>query len=149
MIGLMLAYAAAITSLGLAVATWVPRLGRVITVSVMAYILVAIGWPLLLEVLKPLPISWAIPFYGEPNRDGLCLASPFFGIYVTTEWAARPWFSYRSYSTWGFGQVLADEDPCWPLIWIAVYSAIALILVFATLRTFDRCLGRVPESRRM
>jgi ABC-type transport system involved in multi-copper enzyme maturation permease subunit len=147
MLGLMLAYAAAITSLGLAAATWIPRLGRVITLSVMTYILAAVGWPLFLVGLTNLPALRATPLYGERNWDGLHLASPFFGIYVTTEWAARPWFSYRSYSTWGFGQVLADEDPSWPLIWIAVYSAIALILVFVTLRTFDRCLGRVPESR--
>jgi ABC-type transport system involved in multi-copper enzyme maturation permease subunit len=146
MIGLMLAYAAAITSLGLAVATWVPRLGRVITASVMSYILVAVGWPLLLAVLPTLPVLESIPFIRDRDWDGLYLASPFFGIYATTEWAARPWFSYRSYYTWGFGQVLADEDPSWPLIWIAVYSAIALILVFATLRTFDRCLGRVKGS---
>ena len=45
----------------------------------------------------------------------------------------------------GFGRPLAHEDPSWPLIWIGVYSAIALILVFATLRTFDRCLGRVKD----
>ena len=55
MIGLILAYAAAITSLGLAVATWIPRLGRVITMSVMAYVLVALGWPLVLQVLPNLP----------------------------------------------------------------------------------------------
>jgi hypothetical protein len=35
------------------------------------------------------------------------------------------------------------------LIWIGVYSALALILAFATLRTFDRCLGRMPEARRV
>ena len=35
MIGLILAYAAAITSAGLALATWVPRLGRVISINVL------------------------------------------------------------------------------------------------------------------
>jgi ABC-type transport system involved in multi-copper enzyme maturation permease subunit len=148
MIGLLLAYAAAITSLGLAAATWVPRLGRVITLSVMAYILVAVGWPLLLLALPTLPALQAIPFYGEENWDGLYLASPFFGIYATTEWASRPWYVSSNYSMRGFGAPLAHEEPLWSLIWIGVYSAIARILVFATLRTFDRCLGRVPESHR-
>ena len=94
MIGLILAYAAAITSLGLAVATWVPRLGRAITLSVLAYVLVAVGWPLVLQVLPDLPAFRTNPFQPRPNWDGLCLASPFFGTYATTEWASR--WSYGS-----------------------------------------------------
>jgi hypothetical protein len=149
MIGLILAYAAAITSLGLAAATWIPRLGRVITVSVMAYVLVAVGWPLALEILPGLPAFRTIPSYMEPNWYGLCLASPFCGIYATTEWAARPSFASSIYSMRGSGPpLLAPGDPSWPLIWIGVNLAIAVILALATLRTFDRCLGRVPESRR-
>jgi len=146
MIGLILSYAAAITSLGLAVATWVPRLSRVITISVMAYVLVAVGWPLLLRLLPSLPVFRTAPW--EPNWDGLGFASPFFGIYATTEWASRwSYASLNTYSGLGSGPPLAHGDPSWPLIWIVVYSAIALILALATLRTFDRCLGRVPESR--
>ena len=148
MIGLILAYAAAITSLGLAVATWVPRLGRVVTVCVMAYVLVAIGWPIAMQVLPGLPAFRAMPFHEQPNWDGLSFASPFFGIYATTEWASRPWFFSYNYLGLGSGPPLAREDPTWPLIWIGVYSAISLFLAIATLRTFDRCLGRVPESRR-
>ena len=148
MIGLILAYAAAITSLGLAAATWIPRLGRVITLSVMTYILVAVGWPFCFRYCQAVSVSWGISVYGDRNWDGLFLASPFFGIYATTEWASRPWYASSTYSMQGFGPSLAHEDPLWSLIWIAVYSAIALILVFATLRTFDRCLGRVPESHR-
>jgi ABC-type transport system involved in multi-copper enzyme maturation permease subunit len=146
MIGLILAYAAAITSLGLAVATWIPRLGRVITVSVLAYVLIAIGWPLLLQMLPSLPPFRMIPFYEQPNWDGLSLASPFFGTYATTEWASRWSYGSFNYTPWGSGPPLAHDDPTWPLIWIVAYSATALILTFATLRTFDRCLGRVPES---
>ena len=52
-----------------------------------------------------------------------------------------------NFSGWGSGPPLAHDEPTWPLIWIVVYSAAALILTSATLRTFDRCLGRVPESR--
>ncbi len=147
MIGLILAYAAAITSLGLALATWVPRLGRVITVSVMAYVLVAVGWPLVLQMLPFLPAFRATPDLWQTNWDGLSLGSPFFGIYATTEWASR-WSSasLNIYSPLGSGPPLAHGDPSWSLFWIFVYSAIALILTSATLRTFDRCLGRVPES---
>ena len=62
LIGLILAYSAAIISIGLAVATWVPRLGRVVTVSVMAYVLVAAGWPLVLRVLPSLPAFRMMPY---------------------------------------------------------------------------------------
>jgi ABC-type transport system involved in multi-copper enzyme maturation permease subunit len=148
MIGLILAYAAAITSLGLAAATWIPRLGRVITVSVMAYVLVAIGWPIALLALSTLPSFRMMSLQMETTRYGLNLASPFFGIYATTDWASRWWYGSGSYYGWGSGRPLVDHDPTWPLIWIGVYAAIALILAFATLRSFDRCLGRVPESRR-
>jgi hypothetical protein len=146
MIGLILAYSAAITSLGLALATWIPRLGRVITASVLAYVVVALGWPLLLQVLPGLPAFGMNPDQMQSTWDGLSLASPFFGIYATTEWAARWWSGTGLIVTGGFGPSLAHDDAFWPLFWIAVYSAIAWILAFATVRTFDRCLGRIPES---
>ncbi|HZW34716.1 MAG TPA: ABC transporter permease, partial [Isosphaeraceae bacterium] len=147
MIGQILAYAAVITSLGLALATWIPRLGRVITVSVMAYVLVALGWPLVLQVLSILPAFRMTAIQMGSNWDGLNLASPFFGIYATTEWAARWWYGTESSFWSGFRPTVIYNDPTWPLIWIGVDLAIALILAFATLRTFDRCLGRVPETR--
>jgi ABC-type transport system involved in multi-copper enzyme maturation permease subunit len=148
MIGLILAYSAAITSLGLALATWIPRLGRVITVSVLAYVLVALGWPLAVRVLPGLPAFRPVAYSMNSTWDGLSLASPFFGTFATTEWASRWWHGYGPIFTGGFGPPMVDDDPYWPLFWIAVYSAIAWILALATVRTFDRCLGRVPESRR-
>ena len=51
MIGLILAYAAAITSFGLALATWIKRLGRVVVINVVAYVLIAVGWPLIVAVI--------------------------------------------------------------------------------------------------
>ena len=145
MIGLILAYAAAITSVGLALATWVPRLGRVIGISVLGYVLIAAGWPLLLQVLPDLPAFRTIPPQEQPAWDGLSLASPFFGIYATTEWASRLSFVSYGYSRWSSGPPLAHWNPLWPLFWTGVYSAAAMILVFATLRTFDRCMGRNTE----
>ena len=47
----MLSYGAAITSMGLALATWVPRLGRAIAINVVIFVLITIGWPLLLRIL--------------------------------------------------------------------------------------------------
>jgi ABC-type transport system involved in multi-copper enzyme maturation permease subunit len=147
LIGLILAYSAAITSVGLAAATWIPRLGRVVTLSVMAYVLVAVAWPIALQVL---PRRTAFPWSGPVSPwdlDGLSLASPFFGVYATTEWATRWTYGSNSQRTW-FGQPLAHYNPWWPLFWIGVYSAVAIVLALATLASFERCLGRVPESRR-
>jgi ABC-type transport system involved in multi-copper enzyme maturation permease subunit len=146
MIGLMLAYAAAITSFGLAAATWIPRLGRVMTLSVMAFVVVAAGWPALLGVVSTLPAFWKYSIYRGWNLDGLYLASPFFGIFATTARACRPRYcSSIYYSVGGSGPSLVLDDLFWPLIWLGVYAAIAVNLLFATWWTFDRCLGRVPE----
>jgi ABC-type transport system involved in multi-copper enzyme maturation permease subunit len=147
MIGLILSYAAAITSLGLAAATWIPRLGRVITVSVVAYILAAVGWPLMLDVLPALPFA-RNPLRGQLDYDGLVLASPYFGIYATTEWASRLSFTSNTYSPWGYSTSLAHENPKWPLIWTGVNLAIAALVALATSLTFDLCMGRMTESRR-
>ena len=146
MICMTLSYAAAITSFGLAVATWIPRLGRVITICVLAYVLVAVGWPLIVRVLPNLPAFRTSPFNPPTYWDGMILASPFYGTYATTEWAARWSYTTDYTSLWGSGPPLAHYNMLWPLFWIAAYSATALILSFATLWTFDRCLGRVRES---
>ena len=95
MIGMILAYAAAITSAGLALATWVPRLGRVVSISVLGYVLITVGWPLLLQVLATLPAFRTAPWEPPPEWHGLSLASPFLGIYSTTEQACWMWGSER------------------------------------------------------
>jgi ABC-type transport system involved in multi-copper enzyme maturation permease subunit len=133
MIGLILAYAAAVTSFGLAIATWVSRLGRVIVINVLTYVLIAVGWPLMLRVLPILPTYFTPTGRLEREWEGLSLASPFFGISETTERASRLSFASTYYPEW---------NPHWPLFWIGVYSAVAMLLLFATLRSFDRCMGR-------
>ena len=121
MIGLILAYAAAITSLGLAAATWIPRLGRVITVCVVSYLLLSLGWPLFLDLLASrdhLPN----PLRGTANYDGLVLGSPYFGISETTKWACWVSFASARYDSWGYGDSLTHGQATWPLIWIGVYT---------------------------
>jgi ABC-type transport system involved in multi-copper enzyme maturation permease subunit len=133
MSALILAYAAAITSFGLAVATWVPRLGRVISINVVVYVLVAVGWPVLMEILPALSAFRTTFAQPPPFWDGLSLASPFFGIYATTERASRVSMAMTYYGDW---------NPFWPLCWIGFYSVVAIALLYATLRTFERCMGR-------
>ena len=122
MLGLILAYAAAITSLGLALATWVPRLGRAITASVAGFALLAAGWPLLLSL-------------GGHPADGLYLGSPFFGVYLTT--FSLSWRTNMYYFELDLGY--------WPVVWIGAFAVAAWVLACATLETFDRCLGRVAD----
>jgi ABC-type transport system involved in multi-copper enzyme maturation permease subunit len=130
MVGLILAYAAAITSFGLALATWIKRLGRVVVINVLAYVLIAVGWPLIVGVIA---MTNGVP---RADVDGLFMASPFVGIYATTERASQVYVSTYSTPNW---------NPLWPLFWIGVYSAAAVILAYATLLTFDRCMGRALE----
>ena len=48
-VGMMLAYGAAVTSLGIALATWVPRVDRALILSAAASVLITVGWiPLVL-----------------------------------------------------------------------------------------------------
>ena len=65
----------------------------------------------------------------EPGRDAALAA---LRIYATTERASRLTFA-SDHSVW---------QPFWPLFWIGFYSVVAWILMFATLRSFDRCMGR-------
>ncbi len=129
MIGLILAYAAAITSFGLG---WRPG---------------SSGWSRGRDQRGGVcPDRGRVALdrvgyrEGEPRAarqlDGLCLASPFYGIYETTERASL--VSVRLYDS-------PSWNPLWPLFWIGVYSAVAVILAYATLLTFDRCMGRAVD----
>ena len=86
MLGLILAYAAAITSLGLALATWVPRLGRAVAWSVTAYALAAIG-PVAVAIYPA--FRSLVPY---PDAEVFLPVSPYFGVLATTEMAGRMTF---------------------------------------------------------
>ena len=116
-LGLILAYGAAITSLGLALATWVPRLGRAVALSVGIYAVVTVG-------------GFFTCFVGIVN-DSLeaewAMGSPFYGpVYPLDQ-----------------GDISHDlTGPVVAMGWAVFYTAGAAILLLATLATFDRCLGR-------
>jgi hypothetical protein len=116
-LGLILAYGAAITSLGLALATWVRRLGRAVALSVGIYALVTVG-------------GFFLCFVGMVP-DGIlaecAMGSPFYGpVYPLDDWE-------DSHNTSG---------PVFALVWAVFYAASAAILLLSTLATFDRCMGR-------
>jgi ABC-type transport system involved in multi-copper enzyme maturation permease subunit len=125
---LVLAYGAAFTSLGLALATWIRRYGRAMATSVAIYVLVNAVFSFCPPLL--------FPRLGQNWLDALMLGSPLAGIMRVTEEIA---------SIYSRGQPRL-ESYCveWAMVWTVIYGIVALALYAATLRTFNRCLGRMP-----
>jgi ABC-type Na+ efflux pump permease subunit len=124
-VGLFVAYGAALTSLGLALATWVGRLDLAVALSVAVLGGVTVGW--LFAVMLTVP---------GPGAPGLAAGSPIIGI-------AFPTAAMHDFTRSEWKSIIA-----WWGVWIAVYAAIASLLAWATLFTFDRCLGRISETPR-
>jgi len=119
----ILAFGAALTSLGLALATWIKRQSRAIATSVCIFVLLAIAWPILVTT--------------GPARGGPALAalSPILGAGgIGEELSMR---SDRLGSTiW------------WVGVWDAAAAAAAVGLCWLTVRTFDDAFGRISERPR-
>jgi ABC-type transport system involved in multi-copper enzyme maturation permease subunit len=126
---LMLAYGAAVTSIGLACATWIRRLGRAVAASVVVYALVTVGWLALMGALERSA--------GHHRFIQLATASPFYG---PGELAHESGELYQ--------RTPAGDPECYgPLtFWTGFYGLVALLLYLAVLATFNRCLGRMRES---
>lgn len=128
--GLVVAYGAALTSLGLALATWVPQLSRAVGLCVAAHVGITVGW-----VVFVILLTGRMPGFTGP---GLASFSPFVGVFLPT---AQMHASKFSASDWN--QVMG-----WVTFWILADLALAAILLKAVLVTFNRCLGRVDEKNR-
>ena len=122
--GLVVAYGAAITSLGLALATWLPRMGRAIGLTAGLYLVVLVA---------AVPVGM-IFFSNGPSgaSDGFAAASPFWGV---------------GFSSALFGGTVGPphdirKQAAWLVFWIVAYGLVAFGLLLATLKTFNRCLGR-------
>jgi ABC-type transport system involved in multi-copper enzyme maturation permease subunit len=119
MAAFVLASGAAITSLGLAMATWCPRPGRALGLTVSVYLLVTVGWMFAASTLR-----------GGPTSDHLMMGSPFFWAGAVTDGLAHE--PPRGFRDAAFA-------------WTLVYAMAAPGLLGATLATFNRCLGRVDS----
>jgi ABC-type Na+ efflux pump permease subunit len=121
----VVAYVAAITSLGLAMATWVGRLGRAVALCVTIYVAFSIAWPFLIASLC------------RPDNVGhsLIIGSPAVGAGVITNMI---WLRFQQ--NWREAVLIAAPT------WVLIYVGAAWALFAATRRTFDRCLGRMPET---
>jgi len=130
LMGLILAYAAGVASLGLAIATWVRRPGRATAICVSVCVVFTIGWLVLSFV-------W---FRDDSFSNAAAMGSPLFGTPLATQIAAaRP----------NYGHSAAREIWVGALSWILIHTGVAAALFAVTVATFDRCLGRVPERSQL
>jgi hypothetical protein len=128
---------ALLVSMGVVLATWIRRMSRAVACSVIIYLVVGMGWPILVQ----LSFGWWLvrgltAEQWEATRwfiNCLSALSPIQGpieMLNSLEW-------YRTVSPWrgiGLGGV------------VAVKAMTAWVLLELAIRTFDRRLGRVPEA---
>jgi ABC-type transport system involved in multi-copper enzyme maturation permease subunit len=119
LIGMIFVPAMAITSLGLALATWLPRASRAVAASLLTYVLATAGGSIVVILTT---WSW--------ERERALLFNPFFGVW----WATRVADEAR------------NDDPARALLVLAGHLAVAAVLLAASRLTFDRCLGRTPDD---
>ncbi len=124
---IVLAYGAALTSLGLALATWVSRLGRAVALTTGTFVVVAVGGMFVAMML----------FSGNNQvGPGMAAISPFWGT---------GFYSAVIAGTGGPADMYRVMIG-WSIFWMLAYSTTAAALLAATLATFNRCLGRMDEG---
>jgi ABC-type transport system involved in multi-copper enzyme maturation permease subunit len=120
---LLLAQGASLASLGLALATVVRRPGLAVILSALCYMLLAVGWVVLIA---------AVAHSG--SALGMAVASPLYGaIYLSGGVVADHYWSGADCWFWG-------------TFWLVVHTAAAVGLFMATQAGFDRRVGRMPET---
>jgi hypothetical protein len=128
LLGLILAYNMAIASLGLALATWISRLGRAVAICVSVCVGFSLGWMFLIMSLFR-PDHLGIP---------LIMGSPLYGTAAATSLVGA-----------GRNAVLGSNTGAAAIgvfIWILIHTTGAAILFVMTLATFNFCLGRISDS---
>jgi ABC-type transport system involved in multi-copper enzyme maturation permease subunit len=122
---LVIAYGAVITSVGLALATWQPRLGRAVGFSVGAFLAVTVVYPAIVLVTMRL----------GPDDVVFLWVSPFFGMLIPMGWVSQ---SYGYMNTIRYVAIV---------VWIGLTSVFAYALLLVTIASFDGLLGRMPVVR--
>lgn len=132
LLGLVAAYCANITSLGLAFATWISRLGRAVALTVSVGVVFSIGWIVLLFLLT----------FPNGSNDSflvpMVMGSPLYGTLFATLTVAPG----SSILPGRIGSIVVTSGA---VIWIVAHSVAAFVLFLATLASFDHCLGRISE----
>ena len=136
----LLSWGAAFTSLGLLLATWTPRIGRAIGISLAMFLLFSVGWIFLLwmVIIPALHTPLADRYNIEGNDliwidQGLIGLSPMAAPIAIIQALDNP-LGRR----WQFWIIMS----CWCLLaW-----ALAGTLYWLVLRSFDGRLGRMRET---
>ncbi len=142
-VGNTLALGAAITSLGLALATLSRRVGRAIGVTVTAYILVAAGWPLLLVLLA----DQLVTLLGStPDGRVLGIDAELILVGIMSLSPAASSF-YRDVAMIA-PLTFQERVIIWVVeaLWTVGMGLFARTVYEITVRIFDGKLGRVSET---
>ena len=115
------AAAAAWTSIGLALATWVPRPGRAVALATILYALITVAYPNLVENL----------FNFDSTGSRLSVLSPHYGAFYLTDCIEWPMMIEGRFR---LGHLAGP-----PFMRPSLSNSPLLL----TLATFDRCFGRV------
>ncbi len=138
----LLSWGAAFTSLGLLLATWTPRIGRAIGISLAVFLLLSIGWMFLARGRHPAD-SAALDLV-RFNLDGVSLIWIDQGLMALSPIAAPiatiQVLDIAYAGRWQFW-VMAS---CWCLLACSAAGA----MYVAVLGSFDHHLGRMSETSR-
>jgi ABC-type transport system involved in multi-copper enzyme maturation permease subunit len=140
----LIVQAAAVTSLGLAIATWVKRTGLAVAVSVSSFVILSIGWMVFSSVVVRLMLRAHLGSSATAERwhqvDALismldCL-SPLGAQVSPLDILVHTWNIPRG--------------PRLALLFapLALVGVMAAALLGLTLLTFNRCMGRMNERAR-
>jgi ABC-type transport system involved in multi-copper enzyme maturation permease subunit len=125
MVAVILAHGAAITSVGLAAATWLKRQSRAIAVSVGLFVMVAAAWPIAVGVVGS----------GAEDTMGVAALSPIFCTVLF-----GPTLAFRGIEVWNFF--------AWAAFWVVEVTLVAVAILWLSIRTYDRSFDRIPERHR-
>jgi ABC-type transport system involved in multi-copper enzyme maturation permease subunit len=131
MVGLVLAYGAAVTSFGLALATWNRRPGRALALSVIVYVAITAGWFLIVFLL----LRWSF----SDTAQGLAIGSPWYGSGLLAADMESQRITRASLQN-----PFAFSHLGWAILWTVLYTLAAAVLLALTLATFNASLGRMP-----
>ena len=126
LVGLITAYCAAMTSLGLAVATWTNRLGRAVALCVSVFVVFSIGWAIFVASLDRNNSTTVAVMLGSPLVGPAVICAALLGD-------VRPGLRIE---TIGLGAVF----------WIVAFGAGAVALFQETVSEFDRRLRGIPDT---
>ena len=136
----LLSWGALFTSLGLLLATWTPRIGRAVGISLAVFLLLSFGWIFLaVMVIRPVLQTWLHARYNIETIDmtwidaGLMALSPVTAPISTIQALDIP-YARR----WQFWVIMSCS--CL-LAW-----AFAGLFYWIALRSFDSRLGRMRET---